>query len=276
MSDDNEGPRVVSASREIAAAADQIFELIADPAQQPRWDGNDNLANAEGGQRVRTVGDIFTMTLTNGGRSGQSCRRVRRRTSHRLESSDRQVSSRRASVALGARAAGRCPHPGDAHLRLDALDRSAPIRACPRNDQRQAAGIAGSAGGARRAPLNSAPLTLGRSLAVHLDSVPRWALVECVPIFDKATGRVVAVIVLLIAIAASLRGYLPGVQRADRANRRTAARRWFTLRPCSVSSLVIVAVALIARLRDPRRAASSASPLSKTGFRTAAAGRRGG
>jgi uncharacterized protein YndB with AHSA1/START domain len=67
MSDDNEGQRVVSASREIAAAADQIFELIADPGQQPRWDGNGNLANAEGEQRVRMVGDVFTMTLTNGG-----------------------------------------------------------------------------------------------------------------------------------------------------------------------------------------------------------------
>ncbi len=66
MSDDTESPRVVSASREIAAAAGQIFELIADPAQQVRWDGNDNLANAEGGQRVRAIGDIFTMTLTNG------------------------------------------------------------------------------------------------------------------------------------------------------------------------------------------------------------------
>ena len=33
---------------------------------------------------------------------------------------------------------------------------------------------------------------------------------------DKATGRVVAVIVLLIAIAAALRGYLPGVERATR------------------------------------------------------------
>jgi uncharacterized protein YndB with AHSA1/START domain len=64
MSD--ETPRVVSASREIAAGADQIFELIADPTQQPRWDGNDNLANAEGGQRVRAIGDVFTMTLLNG------------------------------------------------------------------------------------------------------------------------------------------------------------------------------------------------------------------
>jgi uncharacterized protein YndB with AHSA1/START domain len=58
--------RVVSASREIAASADRIFELIADPSQQPRWDGNDNLAEAEAGQRVRNVGDVFTMTLTLG------------------------------------------------------------------------------------------------------------------------------------------------------------------------------------------------------------------
>ena len=64
MSD--EAPRVVSASREIAAGADLIFELIADPAQQPRWDGNGNLANAEGGQRVQAIGDVFRMTLLNG------------------------------------------------------------------------------------------------------------------------------------------------------------------------------------------------------------------
>ena len=59
--------RIVSASREIAAAPGQIFELIADPAQQPRWDGNDNLASAAAGQRVRRTGDVFTMTLTHGG-----------------------------------------------------------------------------------------------------------------------------------------------------------------------------------------------------------------
>ena len=67
MADDTDVPRVVSASREIAAAAQRIFELIADPSQQPRWDGNDNLANADAAQRVRGVGDVFTMTLTNGG-----------------------------------------------------------------------------------------------------------------------------------------------------------------------------------------------------------------
>ncbi|TQM33275.1 SRPBCC family protein [Nocardia bhagyanarayanae] len=58
--------RLVSASREIAADSADIFELIADPAQQPRWDGNDNLAEAPTGQRVRAVGDVFSMTLTNG------------------------------------------------------------------------------------------------------------------------------------------------------------------------------------------------------------------
>ena len=57
---------MVSASREIAAAPERIFELIADPAQQPRWDGNDNLAAAAAGQRVRGAGEMFTMTLTSG------------------------------------------------------------------------------------------------------------------------------------------------------------------------------------------------------------------
>lgn len=66
MTDDGH-PRVVRASRDIAADADRIFELIADPALQPRWDGNDNLAEAASGQRVRGVGDVFTMTLTGDG-----------------------------------------------------------------------------------------------------------------------------------------------------------------------------------------------------------------
>jgi uncharacterized protein YndB with AHSA1/START domain len=59
-------PRVVSASREIAAGPERIFELIADPAAQPSWDGNDNLAEASAGQRVRGTGVMFTMRLTRG------------------------------------------------------------------------------------------------------------------------------------------------------------------------------------------------------------------
>ncbi len=57
---------IVSAEREVRAAADIIFELIADPARQPEWDGNDNLDRAEPGQRVRGVGDVFRTLLTNG------------------------------------------------------------------------------------------------------------------------------------------------------------------------------------------------------------------
>ena len=66
MTGHEEVPRVMSASREIAADAGRVFELIADPAQQPRWDGNDNLAAAADGQRVRAVGAVFRTTLTMG------------------------------------------------------------------------------------------------------------------------------------------------------------------------------------------------------------------
>jgi len=61
-----ESERVVSASRDIAASAEDLFELVADPAQQPRWDGNDNLSEAPAGQRVRAVGDVFVMMTTRG------------------------------------------------------------------------------------------------------------------------------------------------------------------------------------------------------------------
>lgn len=57
-------PRVVSASALVHAPADKIFELIADPAQQPRWDGNNNLGHADSGQRIHQVGDVFAMALT--------------------------------------------------------------------------------------------------------------------------------------------------------------------------------------------------------------------
>lgn len=60
-------PRIVTASREISSEPGRIFELIADPAEQPRWDGNDNLRHADPGQRVRAVGDVFTMRLRRGG-----------------------------------------------------------------------------------------------------------------------------------------------------------------------------------------------------------------
>jgi uncharacterized protein YndB with AHSA1/START domain len=63
---DTQTPRVVSVSREIEADPERIFEFIADPAQQPRWDGNNNLREAAPGQRVRQTGDVFVMTLSQG------------------------------------------------------------------------------------------------------------------------------------------------------------------------------------------------------------------
>lgn len=58
--------RVVSVGRDIEAPVDTVFELIADPARQPEWDGNDNLSESPPGQRVRAVGDVFTMAITTG------------------------------------------------------------------------------------------------------------------------------------------------------------------------------------------------------------------
>ncbi len=58
--------RVVSSSRIIQAPAERVFAMIAEPALQPLWDGNDNLSEAAPGQRIRAVGDVFTMTLSKG------------------------------------------------------------------------------------------------------------------------------------------------------------------------------------------------------------------
>lgn len=57
---------VTSASREVNAPAEIIFELIADPARQPEWDGNGNLQSAAPGQRVRAARDVFDMLNTSG------------------------------------------------------------------------------------------------------------------------------------------------------------------------------------------------------------------
>jgi uncharacterized protein YndB with AHSA1/START domain len=58
--------RIVSVTRIIAASAERIFELIADPSRQPSWDGNNNLASSAPGQRVHQAGDVFKTTLTGG------------------------------------------------------------------------------------------------------------------------------------------------------------------------------------------------------------------
>ena len=66
MAAEQEALKVVSATGEIAAEPERVFELIADPAAQPSWDGNDNLAWAAPGQRIRRAGEVFVITLTGG------------------------------------------------------------------------------------------------------------------------------------------------------------------------------------------------------------------
>ena len=66
---------------------------------------------------------------------------------------------------------------------------------------------------------------------------------------DRSTGRVVAVIVLLIVVAASLRGYLPGAHReAQTSPPESGASLIYVIALVSVS-VVIVGVAIIVRLR---------------------------
>lgn len=64
--DDHDEQRIVTCELEVLAPAAVIFELVADPAQQPRWDGNDNLGRAPAGQRIHHVGECFRMELTKG------------------------------------------------------------------------------------------------------------------------------------------------------------------------------------------------------------------
>jgi hypothetical protein len=86
------------------------------------------------------------------------------------------------------------------------------------------------------------------------------------PVMDKATGRVVAVLVLLIVIGASLRGYLPGVdQPSEQGPPRSSASLAYVVALLSLS-LLIVGAAVIARLRDPRApAAAAAAPSERFG-----------
>ncbi|ORB08892.1 hypothetical protein BST30_02915 [Mycobacterium mantenii] len=78
---------------------------------------------------------------------------------------------------------------------------------------------------------------------------------------DKPTGRAVALIVLLLVVAAALRGYLPARHDAMRSESGSRAALAFVVAALAVT-LALIAVAVIARLRDPRAPAPSAAGLS--------------
>ena len=81
------------------------------------------------------------------------------------------------------------------------------------------------------------------------------------PGMDKPTGRVVALIVLLLVVAAALRGYLPARHDATRSESGGRAALAFVVAILAVA-LALIAVAVVARLRDPRAPAPSAGRMS--------------
>jgi Domain of unknown function (DUF4129) len=79
---------------------------------------------------------------------------------------------------------------------------------------------------------------------------------------DKATGRVVAVIVLLIIAAAALRGYLPAHDYAARVEPGAGRAALVAVVVALSATLTLLAVAIVARLRDPRALAPGPGDLS--------------
>jgi uncharacterized protein YndB with AHSA1/START domain len=55
----------VSVSRQIQAPAEELFEVLADPARHPGIDGSGMLRQAGRGPVISGVGDTFTMSMHN-------------------------------------------------------------------------------------------------------------------------------------------------------------------------------------------------------------------
>src|SRR5450755_1307131 len=55
----------VSVSRRIEAPAEELFEVLADPARHPGIDGSGMLKDAGGNSAISGVGDIFTVRMHN-------------------------------------------------------------------------------------------------------------------------------------------------------------------------------------------------------------------
>ena len=83
------------------------------------------------------------------------------------------------------------------------------------------------------------------------------------PGIDKPTGRVVALIVLMIFVVAALRGYLPAQDHAvHRDPGSSQAALIFVITTLS-AALALLTIAVIARLRDPRPPAARGGDLSE-------------
>ena len=83
------------------------------------------------------------------------------------------------------------------------------------------------------------------------------------PGIDKPTGRVVVLIVLLIVVAAALRGYLPAHEAASRTEPGSGRAALTFIVALLAGATALLAIAVVARLRDPRTAAPSAGDPSE-------------
>ena len=83
------------------------------------------------------------------------------------------------------------------------------------------------------------------------------------PGIDKPTGRVVALIVLLILVAAALRGYLPAQGHAARGEPGGGQAALVFVIVALSATLTLLTIAVIARLRDPRAVAPNQGDLSE-------------
>lgn len=81
------------------------------------------------------------------------------------------------------------------------------------------------------------------------------------PGMDKPTGRAVALIVLLLVVAAALRGYLPARRDVTHSESGGRAALLFVVSVLA-ATLALIAIAVVARLRDPRAPAPPAGSLS--------------
>jgi hypothetical protein len=81
------------------------------------------------------------------------------------------------------------------------------------------------------------------------------------PRIDKPTGRVVALIVLLIAVAAALRGYFPADDRGPLAAAGGSRAAMIVVIAALAGTLALMTFAVIARIRDPRAPAPTAGDL---------------
>ena len=88
---------------------------------------------------------------------------------------------------------------------------------------------------------------------------------------DKATGRAVALIAFLAVAAVALRGYLPGGERVPREQPTDGTASLLAVVALVTVSLVVIAIAIIARLRDrrlvPARAAGVSDSFGGSGVR---------